>query len=425
MLDLTLSPSQQAAVNMVQDWYQDWCNNPSQARQEFRLFGYAGTGKTTIIKEVIKQLDRPRTVYMAFTGKAASVMTQNGLPARTIHSTIYHPRLPSKEEVLKLQAELDAAVAREDKEEAARLKQVLFSANKVEYRLRDPDECDLAKAKLAVLDECSMVNTELARDLLSYGTPVLVIGDPGQLPPIDGTCKLVNGVPDITLTEIHRQAEQSPIISFATRARNGQPIALTDPDALGGTGLILPNDDRLNSYLLEYDQVLCGTHKTRRAVNRWYRSEKGYNDIFPEPGEHIICMKNDHSRGLLNGETFIVHERVQEMANYIEYRLAPDTNPDDPYEDVIPVHRGHFLSYLDPKASRPIDIPHWELHDGAAFDFAYAITVHKAQGSQWNNVVFYDDGFLRWNREDRRKLVYTAITRAADKLVIVSSFNAR
>ncbi len=145
------SPQQDAALGAVSAWLKA---KPGTrfTPQIFRLFGYAGTGKTTLARHLAEHVDG-KVSFAAFTGKAALVMRAKGCDgASTIHSLIYK--------------------ARESGEETP------------SFELWD--EAPASKAALIVIDECSMVDAELGRDLLSFGVPVLVLGDPAQLPPIQG-----------------------------------------------------------------------------------------------------------------------------------------------------------------------------------------------------------------------------------------------
>ena len=169
---MDFSPHQDAALTAVDDWLK---SKPGQKGhpQVFRLFGYAGTGKTTLARHIADGVDG-KVLYTAFTGKAASVMRSKGCEgASTIHSLIYKPR-ESGEEIPSFD---------------------LW------------DEAPASKAKLIIVDECSMVDAELGRDLLSFGVPLLVLGDPAQLPPIQGGGFFTDAEPDAMLTEVHRQAE--------------------------------------------------------------------------------------------------------------------------------------------------------------------------------------------------------------------------
>src|SRR5262249_42181010 len=149
--------------------------------QIFRLFGYAGTGKTTLARHLAEDVDG-KVAYAAFTGKAALVMRRKGCAgASTIHSLIYRPR-DSGEEAPSFEL-WDGAPA--------------------------------SRAELIVIDECSMVDPDLGRALLSFGVPVLVLGDPAQLPPIQGGGFFTDAEPDAMLTEVHRQAADDPIIHLS------------------------------------------------------------------------------------------------------------------------------------------------------------------------------------------------------------------
>src|SRR3954453_15882830 len=184
---MQLSPQQDDALQAVSRWMK--AGRP----QVFRLFGYAGTGKTTLARQIAEAVDGD-VLFAAFTGKAAQVMRNKGCAnARTIHSLIYRPRGEKPE------AETGEM-------------QPAFSLNRASA---------VGKAKLIVVDECSMVDEALGRDLLSFGTPVLVLGDPGQLPPISGGGYFTNAEPDVVLTEVHRQARDNPIVQLAQTVREG------------------------------------------------------------------------------------------------------------------------------------------------------------------------------------------------------------
>ena len=167
---------------------------PGGKPQVFRLFGYAGTGKTTLAKHLAEDVDG-KVAFAAFTGKAALVMRAKGcVGASTIHSLIYR--------------------ARESGEETP------------SFDLWD--EAPASKAKLIVIDECSMVDADLGRDLLSFGVPVLVLGDPAQLPPISGGGFFTDAEPDMMLTEVHRQAQDNPIVRLSMDVREGRALAYGD-----------------------------------------------------------------------------------------------------------------------------------------------------------------------------------------------------
>ncbi len=189
MSDFTPSEEQSTAIRQIVEWYKS-------GRQEFYLAGYAGVGKSTVAAIAIEELKakcRVKSVRTAaYTGKAASVLRKKGVPdAQTIHSLIYLPVVD---------------------EESGDLRFIVS------------EESPAADADLIVLDECSMVNADIAKDLRSFGKKILVMGDPGQLPPINGEGAFTSREPDLFLREIHRQAADSPIIELATLARQGKPM---------------------------------------------------------------------------------------------------------------------------------------------------------------------------------------------------------
>src|SRR5215831_15806422 len=194
------SPEQDAALKGVADWLKA---KPGQGQTPliFRLFGYAGTGKTTLAKHIAEGVEG-KVLFAAFTGKAALVMRSKGCSgASTIHSLIYKPPETNEETPT--------------------------------FELWD--NAPASKARLIVIDECSMVDAELGRDLLSFGTPLLVLGDPAQLPPVQGAGFFTAGEPDAMLTEVHRQAENDPIVRLSMDIRAGRRI---EPGTYGLTQVV-------------------------------------------------------------------------------------------------------------------------------------------------------------------------------------------
>src|SRR5579864_3494681 len=185
------SPRQDDALGAVATWLKAK-PGANGTPQVFRLFGYAGTGKTTLARHLADHADG-EVKFAAFTGKAASIMRGKGCHgASTIHGLIYR--------------------ARESGEEIP------------SFDLWD--EAPASKAKLIIIDECSMVDAELGRDLLSFDVPVLVLGDPAQLPPIQGGGYFTEAEPDAMLTEVHRQAQDDPIVRLSMDIREGRELEI-------------------------------------------------------------------------------------------------------------------------------------------------------------------------------------------------------
>jgi exodeoxyribonuclease V len=377
---MDFSPQQTKAIDAVGAWLKQ------RDQQVFRLFGYAGTGKTTLAKHLASQ-HNGKVAFAAFTGKAAKVLREKGCSdASTIHSLIY---------------------ASEQDEETG-----LFKYKKTDRNMRNVD--------LVIIDECSMVGEKLANDLLSFRKPVLVLGDPAQLPPVGKDVGVFTEVdrPDFMLDEVHRQAAESPILQLATLVRQG-----TMPDArhakdfgwADADGLKILSSSEINSEMvLASDAILVGRNMTRHRYNARIRSLKGFDATDPMPGETLICLRNDSSAGLLNGGLWQLekHNRAKKTPEGKIYRMVVQ-DADNPGHFVPVDVWEHFFQGDD--RLKQLD---WRSKMGTQeFDYGYAITVHKSQGSQWRNVVLFDESSAF--RADRFRWLYTGITRAAENLTLV------
>ncbi len=408
----TLFPEQQEAKDAVLTWF----NDPERS-QVFRLFGYAGTGKTTITKSIIvdirkylteNEIDGP-ILSGAYTGKATRVMRRAGMPgARTLHSLIYKPELPNKAFYKELKAkEAKMVEDKAPKADLAAIRKQKIECQKIVFVLND--ESELHGCALLVVDECSMVNEEMANDLYSFGMPILVLGDPGQLPPIHGTGALIQTKPDIMLDKIHRQALDNPIIALSFKARTKARIT---PGPYGESQV---SQARMltNGQIKEADQILVGKNKTRRIWNQRVRHILGFTSPYPEPGEKLICLRNYAKNGLFNGMMVTVDRLIEEFDVYTKMAVRDE----DDKEIIINANRAYFDEYKVPGTLKSLDW--WHFQGNHEFDYGYAITVHKSQGSQWDHVIFYDDRFLSWDKDNRAKWLYTGITRAAERITLV------
>jgi exodeoxyribonuclease-5 len=364
------SPEQDAALQAVADWLKD---KPGRGRAPliFRLFGYAGTGKTTLAKHIAEGVDG-KVLFAAFTGKAAMVMRSKGCQgATTIHSLIYRP--------------LESSTATPSF--------TLF------------DDAPASKAKLIIIDECSMVDAELGRDLKSFGVPLLVLGDPAQLPPIQGGGFFTDAPPDAMLTEVHRQAQNDPIVRLSMDIRAGNRLL---PGVYGETQVVT-RDDLDPQRVLDADQVLVGRNATRRAYNARMRARRGFEGELPIAGDKLVCLRNNRRKGLFNGGLWLIKERPRPRRQILAMHLKPDDGNGDRVVKVS-VRPECFTGAIE-------ELPweHRKKYD--EFDFGYVLTVHKAQGSQWDDVVLFDESFAFPDSRDR--WLYTGVTRAAKRLTVV------
>ncbi len=339
-------------------------------RPIFRLFGYAGTGKTTLARHVAEAVDGD-VLFAAFTGKAALVLREKGCPdASTIHSLIYRSRGQG--------------------ETGPR-----FVVNR---------QSAAAKAKLIVIDECSMVDEDLGRDLLGFGTPVLVLGDPAQLPPVKGAGYFTEHPPDAMLTEVHRQAKDDPIIDLSIRVREGGTL---ERGQYGESRVISRREIDADA-ILKADQVLVGLNKSRRLYTTRIRQLLGFRDPMPAVGETLVCLRNDKTKGVLNGGIFTVKRLAGEEKGCLAMDVAPEEEERRSIRVEVP---REFFEGREDELSFALR------RKSDEFDYGYVLTVHKAQGSQWDDVVLFDESWAF--REHRARWLYTGLTRAAKRLTVV------
>ena len=359
------SPQQEQALSRVAAWLKE--GTP----QLFRLFGYAGTGKTTLARHVAEAVEG-EVAFGAFTGKAASVLRQKGChDASTIHSMIYRTR---------------------ESDEGG----PLFAINR---------SGPASQADLIVIDECSMVDAELGRDLLSFGKPVLVLGDPAQLPPIQGGGFFTEAQPDAMLTEVHRQAQHDPIVRLSMDIRAGNRL---EPGEYGETQVVR-RDGLDPQRVLDADQVLVGRNATRRAYNIRMRERRGFIDAMPMTGDKLVCLRNNRRKGLFNGALWVVKERPKARRQIIGMRLKPEDDQDAKLLKVS-VRPECFTGAIE-----QVEWLQRKRYD--EFDFGYVLTVHKSQGSQWDDVVLFDESFAFPDSRDR--WLYTGVTRGAKRVSVV------
>ena len=366
------------------------------------ISGYAGTGKSTLVRFIISALDveECKVCYSAFTGKAAEVLRKKGNKnVSTLHRLLYE------------------SIPRE--------------AGGFFRRIKPSIPYDIV-----VVDECSMAPKELIDILLQHQVYVIFLGDPFQLPPIDkNDDNHLLDHPHVFLDEIMRQAQESEIIRLTMKIRNQENIPFTTSD----TVQILHHEDLIQGMYSWADQILTGTNATRAKINAEMRTmlHKGEE---PEEGDKVICIRNywdnyslcgdpliNGSIGYLNKPTktkMYLPWFLRKEKEYFDIIRASIQMPET--EDIYPLLN---IDYDMLKTeTKTID---WRLEYRLGkmrnqygdlipknFLYAYAITVHKAQGSEWDKVLVYEEKFP-YNRTEHARWLYTAATRAANKLVIL------
>lgn len=379
-MTVILEDVQKQAVDEITKWYR----SPSGPSKPFVLAGLAGTGKTTIVKYFMGSLRIPfnEVAFVAYTGKAALVLTHMGTPATTIHKLIY-----------KIIDDDDGNLRFELATELPRL------------------------LRLIVVDEASMVSEDIQKDLESFRTPIIYIGDHGQLPPVQGVSNLMQN-PNIKLEKIHRQAEGNPIIFLAKLARLGARIPYKQfSDCVTKISLKEVSPQMLTNV----EQILVGKNVTRNKLNQRVRGILGKATPEVTVGDKVICLRNNWSKGYINGMTGLVKflgdfdKKDVKQEDWWQYPRGQQAML---FESELDGELFHNVPY-DPKIFTGENTPNLKNRCIECFDYAYAITVHKSQGSQYATAMVFEE-FLG-DASQHRKWLYTAITRAAVGLVLVGS----
>lgn len=403
---ITLSGGQQKVFDQVMAWH-------AGDKQTFALAGYAGTGKTTLSKYIAEEIDPRHTAFCAFTGKAANVLREKGCDnSATIHSWLYS--LTDHDRDILRQLENDVETARRAGN-FTRMDSLLVLLEEKRLQFRRPKfelnmDSLLASAPLVIVDEYSMLSGKLIDDLQKVAKKILYLGDPFQLPPIEGTCPIKAGA---FLEEIHRQALESPIIRAANDVRQGRALEFCDLPGFR----YQPKASIAPEEYHAVEQIIVGRNNTRTAWNRRFRALKGWDKrdgqawAFPVAGDKMICLKNNPISDLFNG---MIGYAKANARNMTEGGTGIDSRYSLDFEDKpgLPVWcgdingEGHKYDGYRPQ-HRALD----------RFDYAYAITCHKSQGSEFDNVLIYHEPIGRG--EEARRWTYTAITRGKNKVTLV------
>lgn len=371
------------------------------------IAGYAGTGKSTLVKFIIAALAqecgiKPEedVVFTSFTGKATQVLQRKGNKnVRTLHKLLYnHYPLPN------------GGYRRE--------------------RIED------LGYKIVVVDECSMVPKSLFVDLARHeDIYIICLGDPGQLPPVNSNeDNHLLDCPHVFLDEIMRQAQESEIIQLTMKIRNGEPI-----EYMKGQEVQVIKKSELNTGMLLWaDQVLVGTNGMRNIINDQMRQLQG-KEGEPQDGDKVICLRNywevfsDDANALVNGTIGTLEDVYETGINIAPYKTTDNetrmkiinanfrTEDEQSYYN-LSMDKKLFKGTeptLDWKTSFKMSKnPRTKNFLPMEFTYAYAITTHKSQGSEWDKVLVIEERFP-FDKEEHKRWLYTACTRAAQKLVLV------
>lgn len=418
---IILTDEQQGIVDGLMNWVNDFYEGKTE--QPFTtMAGLAGTGKTTVLGFLANALREQRAYvrigFVTYTGKASIVLAgkltdfQAGDYVGTIHSLIYIPIVDEK-------------------------------TGKIEgWSHQDSLDVDFI-----FVDEASMVGKDIWKDLLDYRVPIIAIGDHGQLPPVGADSFNLMAEPEFLLTEIHRQAKDNPIIQLSMTAREKGYIDC----GMYGTAIAKLHwtDPRCKKILNSYDKdsdliALCGMNRTRVEVNKLIRRKYNFKGT-PKVGERLICLKNNKNVNVMNGQIGTLKGIKSIGAKFFEIQMRMDGTKYDVWLYVLKSGFGKANAQDAYSESNTMDTKQ-ELADAVEkmiqaetpdyfmgyeerrkckvdlFDFGYCVSVHKSQGSEWSRVIMIDERNSYQSDDDYTRWLYTGITRAKDKLIMIEDF---
>ena len=387
---LKLTNDQKTLIDEIVYWYK------YDMDEDYVYTGAAGTGKTTVISYIIDELklERDEVLYVAYTGKAASVLMQKGFDASTIHSAFF--------DIKSVPVVIDGKILKKND-------RIIKKLSFVEKEFISP------RIKLIVLDEWSMVNEQFRKVIYKFGIPVIASGDKYQLKPIFGESPFAKRV-KFELKEITRQAKDSGIIQLATLLRKGEDLPIYYN--FNNSAHVLNKKFLQNKHLLNADIILTSKNKTRDLFNDKVRSLKGSIGKLPNVGDKLVCRKNNWSMSLdgiplVNGILGTVINPIRAHECDLKHGLYRIDFQPDYVDNMWEYYEALLCDYnylIQPCGSKEID----KYNNGAKMEFAEAITVHLSQGSQYSNVVYWDE----WmgDKELMNQLRYTAVTRATESV---------
>lgn len=387
---VTLSSDQSSALDRVLAWQR------RRSSLLLTLGGYAGTGKSTLIAEVARELSDKVVAFVAYTGKAVNGLRQKLRAAgsvslshssSTIHSLIYQP--------------------------------MMNESGHIRWSRRDRLDADLI-----IIDEASMVDAALLSDLMSYKVPIFAVGDHGQLPPVHGESVLMQN-PDLRLDQIHRQAAGNPIIRLSQMIRESGDLPRGFPSSDSVQVVDSSTAFRVLSdmYIRGEDVgVLAYTNKSRQWLNREARSLRyGCTPNLPQDGDSIICLRN--RQGILfNGMRGAVAGSVAEDKHWWHGNFLFEDDELEVEGCVLKSQFGRDRTYSahEEIAADNRGLVTWDWDQvGLLFDYGYALTVHKSQGAQFKNVFLLYEKHWRLEADAWRRWLYTGVTRATDRLYVM------
>jgi exodeoxyribonuclease-5 len=395
---MEFTKKQEEAIKLVKDRYLN--------KEKYTVIsGYAGTGKSTIVHAIIESIPKidpdKDVVFTSFTGKAVNVLKQKGNKnVSTLHRLLFEYHLTPEGDFIR------------------------YPAPFIPY-------------KIVVVDEVSMVSNDLIDALFSYNIYVIFLGDPGQLPPIDKQKgNFLLSQPHVFFDQVMRQAAESEIIRYTMKIRNGETL----PYGIGTDTMVLPANTISKEMLFWADIILCGTNNTRYGLNKLMRQYKEIDpNVLVAEGEKLICLQNYWDCIGRPGHVPLINGSIGYAKN-VSLNTISVPGFIGVKNNEIPIVSAKFVSELNENfGTLNMDRVPFSKNESYLsqqqigtlfrrkrykklipknFSYGYAITTHKAQGSQWGNVVIFEENFP-FDRQEHIKWLYTAMTRAESKVVLL------
>jgi len=421
MTEINLTPLQEKAFNLAM----------KPDNKITRIVGYAGTGKTTVLSKVAKELGNA-CIVLTPTNKASQVLRDKGIEnVKTIHSALYSP---NERTIIKKDKDGNEEFMHDDSgnvildTDGCRIPIILD--RQLDFDLKSQQDNPLPP--IALVDEASMIKPEEIEDLLTTFQQIVFFGDGFQLPPVKAKDTFGKSTADVFLDEVHRVALDNPIIRYATSIRDGRELTKEEIQCFEVV-FCNKNHPKLYESIVNHNiQAICWTNGMRHIINDNIREAKGLPRNKLVNGEKIIALQNiregqgeERFLKFYNGEIIHVlgdYDRTEDdfVSAFVKTACKRGNN-------MWPFwNAGYFklkddskawmqeLEYRKRTAAKPLQF-------GAEFDYAYCLTAHKAQGSEFDNVAVFDQRSLmnKMTIEMQQRWFYTAVTRAKKRIMVV------
>lgn len=423
----------------------------SSDRSKFLLSGLAGTGKTTTSTEIIRQIIEggQKPLICAPTGKAAHVLNAklDGIArATTIHKALTSRPMDALARINRRLDELEEKAARQEpltqeeiSEESELIKELdrqQRNGDNLSFIAADPYEIE-DNYDVMIFDEASMIGlSEIYEPLiLPIQLPCMFVGDSAQLPPVKDQPAIDFTSPDYHLSEILRQGKDSGILQYAHAVHKGRMMTRKEMTKYDDVTIL---NDSTSKMIKGYEdhQCIVWTNKERHRLCPIIREARGFDfksQKFPDlpmVGETLIVDTNDDTKRILRGMQLTVTNI--EAYLFTGNTVSHDVHKNNPYFASITFvdeqgrERTFRVSLTDMIPDQIMDDNITDLKNrryadltGIKMSWQYAITCHKAQGSEYEKV-FIVGSMLPGANSDWKKWWYTAVTRARSQLVVAS-----